>query len=114
MPYFAALAGSTRLAVSSSAGDAGDVVGAAGLAGGIITLVLTNRNAALGFTQLVQFTGASLAPSAAVTLLSSTGFSTNSSFVPSTFAVAVSADGWAAVPLPPFSVASVAVECVSC
>ena len=114
MPYFAALAGSTRLAVSSSAGDAGDVIGVAGLAGGIITLVLTNRNAALGFTQLVQFTGASLAPSAAVTLLSSTGFSTNSSFVPSTFAVAVSADGWAAVPLPPFSVASVAVECVSC
>ncbi len=117
MPLFSALAGGARFAVSqpAAAGDP-DVIGAAvlGTDGATITVVLTNRNATDGVTQLVQFYGVSVAPTASVDLLTASGFSTNSSFSRSTFAVAVSADGWAAVPLPAFSVASVAVTCLSC
>jgi hypothetical protein len=118
MPRFSVLTGGTRLAVSQQPAAAGDpdVIGAAALGadGATITVVLTNRNASAGFAQRLQFYGASVAPSASVELLSATGFSTNSTFAPSTFAVAVSADGWAEVPLPPFSVASVTVACLSC
>ena len=120
MPRFAALAGATRFAVAPAsltavAGGDPDVIGVAGLtAGKVITLILTNRNATAGFSQSVQFYGAAVAPMATVDLLAATGFSTNSSFVPSTFSVAVTADGWATIELPAFSVASVSVACLSC
>jgi len=118
MPLFSALAGGSRFAVSQQPAAAGDpdVIGAAALGadGATITVVLTNRNATDGLTQLVQFYGVSVAPTATVYLLTASGFTTNSSFLRSTFAVAVSEDGWAEVPLPAFSVASVAVTCLSC
>ena len=118
MPLFSALAGGTRFAVSQQPAAAGDpdVIGVAALGadGATITLVLTNRNATDGFTQFVRFYGASVASSATVELLTATGFSTNSSFTASTLSVNVSSDGWAEVPLPAFSVASVAVACLSC
>jgi len=93
MPAFSALAGATRLAVSQQPAEAGDpdVIGVAALGadGATITVVLTNRNATDGFTQFVHFYGVSVAPLAAVELLTATGFSTNSTFAPSTFSVAV-------------------------
>ena len=93
MPAFSALAGATRLAVSQQPAAAGDpdVIGVAALGanGAAITVVLTNRNATDGVTQFVRFYGVGVAPSATVELLTATGFSTNSTFAPSTFSVAV-------------------------
>lgn len=120
LPLFGALAGSTRLAVEQLApGSDDDVAGIAGLvhatdATSSILVCLTNRNATAGFTQALHIDGVSLAATASVRLLAATGFSTGSAFVDQTFAIAVSADGWAEVPLPAFSVAAVTVECLSC
>jgi hypothetical protein len=95
-----------------------DVIGVAALAssGGrkTITLVLTNLNAGCDWTQRVQFAGAQVSSSAVVRLLTADGYTTNSTFALSSFTVTVSEGGWADVPLPRFSVASVAVSCISC
>ena len=122
MPVFASLAGATRLAVSQDPGGDDDVVAVAAVAasaarpgGKAIAVVLTNRNATAAFTQWLRFDGVAVAPTATVaTLAASGGFGPGSFFSPSTGAVAVSASGWAAILLPPFSVASVQVECLSC
>lgn len=122
MPFFGALAGATRLGVAEESGGAGgddDVAAVAAVAGGapaaaFITLLLTNRNATGGFTQLVRFDGEAVAAVASVELLEATGgFSAGSFFTRTVFPVAV-AGGWAAVPLPPYSVARVTVACASC
>jgi hypothetical protein len=121
MPAFAALAGATRLAVAQTPGGDDDVVAVAALVpsaarpgANALAVVLSNRNASAAFTQWLRFDGAAVAPTAAVALLAGSGFGPGSVFTPSSAAVAVSADGWAAVELPPFSVATVTVECLSC
>ena len=119
LPLFGALAGSARLVVTqASVGIDDDVIGVAALAssGGrkTITLVLTNLNAGCDWTQRVQFAGAQVSSSAVVRLLTADGYTTNSTFALSSFTVTVSEGGWADVPLPRFSVASVAVSCISC
>lgn len=121
MPLFAALAGATRLAVEQpTPGGDDDVAAVAAVATGpaadaLITLILSNRNATSGFTQWVLFDGETVAPTATVTLLAATGgFSSGSVFASSTFTISVSDEGWAAVPLPAFSIASIAVACLSC
>lgn len=116
MPLYGALAGATRVAVEQlTPGGDDDVVGVAGVLGGSLTVVLTNRNAEVGFTQWVHFDGQAVATTCSVTLLTAVGgVSAGSEFASSVLAVAVSPDGWAAIPLPAFSVASVAVECSSC
>ncbi len=120
MPLFGALAGATRLGVAEEGGGGDDDVAAvAAVAGGapanaLFTLLLTNRNATGGFTQMVRFDGAAVAAVASVELLAATGgFSVGSFFTHTAFPVAVDG-GWAAVPLPPFSVARVTVACASC
>ena len=123
LPLFGALAGATRLGVAESgAGGDDDVVAVAAVAAGgapapapqTITLLLSNRNATGGFTQWVRFDGEAVAAVASVELLEATGgFSAGSFFTRSVFPVAV-AGGWAAVPLPPYSVARVTVGCPSC
>ena len=119
LPLFGARAGSARLVVSqASVGADDDVIGVAALAsnGGrkTITLVLTNLNAGCDWTQRVQFAGAKVSSSAVVRLLTANGYTTNSTFAASSFTVTVGEGGWADVPLPRFSVASVAVSCISC
>ena len=79
-----------------------------------LAVVLSNRSATAAFTQWLRFDGAAVAPTATVALLQGSGFGPGSVFAPSSAAVAVSADGWAAVELPPFSVATVTAECLSC
>jgi hypothetical protein len=117
LPFFGALAGATRLAVTESGAGDDDVAAVAAVAGAPwrLTLLLTNRNATGGWTQLVRFDGEAVAAVANVELLAATGgFSTGSFFTASEFPVPVAPDGWAAVPLPPFSVARVTVDCLSC
>lgn len=113
MPFFGALAGGTRLAVSTAAGGDDDIVGVAAVTEGALTVVLTNRNASQGFIQWLHFTGVSVAPMATFnTLASNGGVGPGSYFQPSSGGVPVSADGWAAIEIPPFSVTSVRVEII--
>jgi alpha-N-arabinofuranosidase len=120
MPLFGALAGATRLAaVDSAAGGDDDVVAVAAAAGApgaaTLTLLLTNRNATAGYTQYVRFDGQAVAATANVELLQAiNGSSAGSFFTSSAAPVPVNADGWAAVALPPYSVARVTVLCFSC
>ena len=116
MPLFANLAGATRVAVEQlTPGGDDDVVGVAGIAGSTLTVILTNRNAEAGFTQWLHIDGQTVASVCSVTLLAASGgVTTNSTFSPSVFSATVSADGWAAIPLPPYSIASISVECPSC
>ncbi len=107
MPLFGTLAGSQRLAVAQTPGVDDDVIAVAATTDNAVYVVLTNRNSTSPYTQWIHFEGVSVAPSATVTMLTSSGFGPNSFFEASTIAAAVSADGWMAVELPAFSLAAV-------
>lgn len=120
MQAFGSLSGSTRLLLSQS-GDSSDndVIGVASFSKDssdvtTFSVILSNRNASTGFTQMVLFDGQRVDSIATVRLLNATGFSSGSFFIDQTFSVPVSFEGWASIQLPPFSIATVSVNCISC
>jgi hypothetical protein len=120
MPRFGALAGSTRLLLSQNDNPSdNDIIGVASVSrdasdsSSTISIILTNRNASTGFTQMVLVDGQRVATTASVRLLNANGFSTNSYFTDETFSVPIN-EGWMSISMPPFSIATVTMSCISC
>jgi len=111
LPYFGQLVGGMRLGLEGGSGVDDDVVACAAAFTSTLVSVITNRNSTSGYVQWLHFDGVNISSTATVHLLSATGgWSTGSFFSSSSFSLAVSAQGWVALPLPPFSVASVEVS----
>jgi hypothetical protein len=93
MPLFGILAGSQRLAVAQATGVDDDVIAVAAKSDKSVYVVLTNRNSTSPYTQYIHFEGGGIAPTATVTMLTSSGFGPSSFFEASTIAADVSVDG---------------------
>ena len=120
MSIFGSLAGSTRLLLSTQTSTVinTDIIGVAAISKdssdiSSINVILTNRNASTSYSQMILIDGQTVATTASVTVLNATGFTTGSFFISETFSVPI-LSGWITVPIPPFSITTFSVVCLSC
>jgi hypothetical protein len=121
MSIFGSLAGSTRLLLSTQTSTVAntDIIGVAAISKdsssdiSSINVILTNRNASTSYSQMILIDGQTVATTASVTVLNATGFTTGSFFISETFSVPI-LSGWITVPIPPFSITTFSVVCLSC